>query len=113
MQTNPWMTSLRTGASFALALLLTGCAAWAADAKAGQSVYARACRSCHGADGAPSAAVAKMLKVEMRDLKVVLGSLSDADTRKIIVEGKGKMVATKGVAGADLDNVIAYLRTLK
>ena len=96
-----------------MTLALTGCAAWAADAKAGQAVYARACRSCHGAEGAPSAAVAKMLKVEMRDLKVAMPTLNDADTRKIIVEGKGKMVATKGLSAADLDNVIAYLRTLK
>ena len=96
-----------------LILLLTGAAAWAADAKAGQAVYTRACRSCHGAEGVPSAAVAKMLKAEMRDLKVALSKLSDADIRKIIVEGKDKMVATKGVSGADVDNVIAHVRTLK
>ena len=96
-----------------MTLALTSCAAWAADAKAGQAVYARACRSCHGAEGAPNAAMAKMLKVEMRDLKVAMPTLNDAETRKIIVEGKGKMAATKGVAGADLDNLIAYIRTLK
>ena len=94
-------------------LMLMGVPAWAADAKAGQTVYARACQSCHGAGGAPSAAMAKMLKVEMRDLKAAVASLSDADLRKIIAQGKGKMVATKGVSAADADNVVAHLRTLK
>jgi len=54
-----------------------------------------------------------MLKAEMVDLKVAATTLKDADIRKIVTEGKGKMVATKGVAGADLDNVIAYVHTLK
>jgi len=92
-------------------MILTGLAAWAADAKAGQAVYARACKSCHGADGVAPAAVAKALKVEIHDLKAT--TLKDADLRKIVTEGKGKMVATKGVTGADLDNVIAYVHTLK
>jgi mono/diheme cytochrome c family protein len=95
------------------AIVLTGIAVWAADATAGQSVYKRACQSCHGADGAPSAALAKMLKVEMRDLRVAAKSLSDAELRKIVVEGIGKMAATKGISAADADNVVAYMRTLK
>jgi len=109
------ITTLRPGAPFVLAviLIITGSSALAADAKAGKAVYMKACRSCHGTAGAPNAATAKMLKVEMRDLKVAVSSLSDPDIRKIIVDGKGKMVATKGVAGADLDNVIAYMHTLK
>lgn len=99
--------------NLASALILTGIVVWAADARAGQAVYKRACQSCHGADGAPNAAVAKMLKVEMRDLRVAVKSLSDADLRKIVVEGKGKMAATKGISAADVDNVVAYVRTLK
>src|SRR4051794_19384324 len=41
----------------------------AADAKAGKAAYDKACKSCHGADGTPNPAIAKMTKVEMRDLK--------------------------------------------
>ena len=41
----------------------------AADAKAGQAVYDKSCKSCHAPDGAGNAAVAKMMKVDMKDLK--------------------------------------------
>jgi cytochrome c5 len=41
----------------------------AADSAAGKAVYDKACKSCHGADGAGNPAIAKMMKVDMRDLK--------------------------------------------
>ena len=104
---------MRIVANLTIMMILSGLAAWAADAKAGQAVYARACRSCHGADGVPVAAAAKMLKAEMKDLKTVTGSISEADMKKIVAEGKGKMAPVKGIAGADLDNVIAYTKSLK
>jgi mono/diheme cytochrome c family protein len=87
---------------------------WAADAKAGKTTYDTSCKSCHGPDGAPNAAVAKMFKVEMKDLKSTeVQSMSDADIAKVITEGKGKMKAVKTVNGKAVDNVVAYLRTLK
>jgi len=86
----------------------------AADAKAGQAVYDKSCKSCHGADGAPNAAIAKMMKVEMKDLRSAdVQSMSDAELKKINSDGKGKMKAVKTVAGNDADNVVAYVRTLK
>ena len=86
----------------------------AADAKAGQAVYDKTCKSCHGADGTPNAAMAKMLKVEMKDLKSSeVQAMSDNDLKKIISEGKGKMKPVKTVAGSDADNVVAYIRSLK
>ena len=68
----------------------------------------------HGADGTPNAAVAKMMKVEMKDLKSseVQGS-SDEDLKEIIVKGKGKMKPVKTVSGPAVDDVIAYVRSLK
>jgi len=104
---------MRIAINLGCIVILTGIAAWAADAKAGQAVYARACQSCHGPTGAGVPAAAKMLKAEIHDLKVAVKGKSDEDIREIIVKGKGKMVATKGVAGADIDNVIAYVHTLK
>ena len=89
-------------------------AAFAADAKAGQAVYDKSCKSCHGADGTPNAAVAKMMKVDMKDLKSTeVQSLSDDDMKKIITEGKGKMKPVKTVSGPALDDVIGYVRSLK
>jgi mono/diheme cytochrome c family protein len=93
---------------------LSATACLAADAKAGQAVYDKACKSCHGADGTPNPAIAKMMKVDM----IPLGSPevqghSDADIAKIITEGNGKMKPVKTVSGPAVDNVVAYIRTLK
>jgi len=98
-------------------LTLAACpvvAASAADAKAGQAVYDKSCKSCHGADGAANPAVAKMMKVEMKDLKSPeVQAMSDDELRKIVTDGKGKMKPVKTVSGAALDNVVAYIHGLK
>lgn len=89
-------------------------AAWGADAKAGQSVYDRSCKSCHGADGTANPAIVKMMKVEIADLKSSeVQSMSDAQLKAVIAEGKGKMKPIRSVTGADADNVVAYIRSLK
>jgi len=86
----------------------------AADAKAGQEVFAKSCKSCHGADGTPNPAIVKMMKVDMKNLgSAEVQAQSDADITKIITEGKGKMKPVKTVSGAAVDNVVAYVRTLK
>ena len=93
---------------------LCATAALAANAKAGQAIYDKSCKSCHGADGTPNAAVAKMMKVDMKDLKSTeVQALSDDDMKKIITEGKGKMKPVKTVSGPALEDVIAYVRSLK
>jgi mono/diheme cytochrome c family protein len=93
---------------------LTASAAFAADAKAGQAVYDKSCKSCHGPDGTPNPAIAKMMKVEMRDLKSAdVQARSDADLKKVVTDGQGKMRPIASVTGAALDNVIAYVRSLK
>ena len=86
----------------------------AADAKAGQSVFDKSCKSCHGADGTPNPAIAKMMKVDMKDLKSAdVQAKSSDDLKKIISDGKGKMKPVRTVTGDDADSVIAYIRTLK
>jgi mono/diheme cytochrome c family protein len=98
------------------ALTLAGSSATAvsaADAKAGQAVYDKSCKACHGPDGTANASVAKMMKADMKDLKSAeVQALSDDDI-KIVTDGKGKMKPVKAVSGAALDNVVAYIRTLK
>jgi mono/diheme cytochrome c family protein len=85
----------------------------AADAKAGQAVYDKACKSCHGADGTPSAAIAKMMKVDMKDLKSAdVQAMSDDDLKKVITDGKGKMKPIASASAAAPD-VVAYIRTWK
>jgi len=88
--------------------------ALAADAKAGEDTFNKSCKMCHGDKGAtPNPNIAKMFGVPIP----VLGSKdvqakSDADLKTVITQGKGKMPKTT-VTGGDVDNVIAYVRTLK
>jgi hypothetical protein len=39
--------------------------------------------------------------------------MKDADLKAVITEGKGKMKPVKTVSAGDVDNVIAFVRTLK
>src|SRR3954469_21277742 len=97
-------------AGFAL-LVISAAGASAADANAGKAAYDKACKSCHGANGTPNPAIAKMTKVEMRDLKSAeVQGASDAELSSAITHGKGKMKAVKSVGAGDVDNVVAYIR---
>lgn len=94
-------------------VVLGATAGLAADAKAGQAVYDKSCKMCHGADGTAPEAMSKMMKVEIKDLKSAdVQKLSDADLKKVSADGKGKM-PPKHVTGADADNLVAFIRTLK
>jgi Cytochrome c. len=96
----------------AIALSATG--VLAQDAKAGKEVYDKSCKSCHGTDGTPVAAIAKMMKVEMKDLKSAeVQKTSDVDMKTAITDGKGKMKPIKTVTGKSLDDVVAFVKTLK
>jgi mono/diheme cytochrome c family protein len=97
-----------------LTTMLTAGFAAAADSQAGKAAYDKSCKSCHGVAGAPNAAIAKSLKVEMRDLaSKEVQALSDSELKIIITDGKGKMRPVKAASGADVDNMVAYMRTLK
>ena len=86
----------------------------AGDAAAGKTVFGTKCKICHGAEGQGNPGFAKAMKVEMKDLgSPEVQKRSDAEIKKIITAGNGKMKPVAGVAGADLDNVVAFLRTLK
>ena len=100
-----------------IALLLisaSGLALAAGDATAGKAAYEKACKSCHGADGVANANIAKMMKVEIKDLgSADVQGHSDADLKKVVTDGQGKMKPVKTVTGGDVDNVVAYVRKLK
>jgi mono/diheme cytochrome c family protein len=93
---------------------LSAASASAADAKAGQAVYDKSCKSCHGPDGTANPAIAKMMKVDMQDLKSAeVQSMTDADLKKVVTDGKGKMRPVNTVTGSAVDDVVAYVRSLK
>src|SRR5262245_56319069 len=84
-----------------------------ADAAAGKDVFAKKCASCHGTAGEGKDSIAKMMKVEMKALgSKEVQAKSDADLRKVFVDGSGKMKPVKDLDAKAVDDVVAFLRTL-
>ncbi len=85
-----------------------------AGASEGKAVFDAKCKACHGATGQGNPGMAKMLKVEMRALgSKEVQAQSDADLKKIVTTGKGKMKPIAGLSAAQVDDVVAFVRTLK
>ena len=83
-------------------------------AAAGKEVYSKKCASCHSATGEAKESVAKALKVEVHHLgSKETQTKSDADLKKVVLEGTGKMKPVAGIDAKAADDVVAYLRTLK
>ena len=85
-----------------------------AGATEGKEIYDKACKGCHGATGQGNPGLAKMMKVEMKALgSKEVQAKSDADLKKIITQGTGKMKPVASVTGKQVDDVVAFVRTLK
>lgn len=114
----------------ALATLLAPANALAGDAEAGKTTYTASCVSCHGETGKGDGPVGQVLPPpKPRDFAV--GDFkfdtdedgtpgSDADLKAVIAKGAGAfggnqmMAAWSGLlSDEDIDNVVAYIRTLK
>ena len=86
---------------------------FAADAMAGKDLFGKKCASCHGAAGEGKASIAKTMKVELRHLGAKeVQAKSDADLKKVILEGTGKMKPVAGTDAKAADDLVAFLRTL-
>jgi mono/diheme cytochrome c family protein len=85
-----------------------------AGAPEGKAVFAAKCSPCHGPNGEGKPAIAKMYNVTMHPLgSADVQSKSDADFKKIVTAGQGKMKAPTGLSDKDVSDVIAFVRTLK
>ena len=80
--------------------------AWA-DAAAGKATYDAKCKMCHGADGKGNPAMVKAMGV-----KPIVGASADA-VKAAVTNGKNKMKPVAGVTGKTLDDVAAYVGSLK
>ena len=97
-----------------MAVAIGAAGASAADTKAGAALYLKSCKSCHGADGTANPSIVKMMKVDMRNhCSAEVQAQSDDAIEKIITAGKGKMKPVASVSGKSVDDVVAYVRTLK
>ncbi len=80
----------------------------------GQVHYDKSCKTCHAADGSGNQGIAKALKVVIRPLgSKEVQAKSDADLKKDITQGAGKMKPVAGLSARQVDEVVAFLRTLK
>ena len=96
-----------------LAVLLYTVPMTAADAGAGKDLYAKKCATCHADNGDGKEAIAKMFQVTMKPLSSKeIQSKSDADLKKVILEGTGKMKPVKDVDAKAADDIVAYVRSL-
>ena len=88
-------------------------AADAGDPGKGKALFESRCRACHGDTGDGNEAIARMFEVQMRPLSSKeVQAQEDAELKKIVLEGKGKMKPL-GLSDTEADDVVAYLRSLK
>jgi mono/diheme cytochrome c family protein len=118
-----------TAAAAALLLTLAPAAGFAADLEAGKAAYTANCASCHGDSGKGDGPVGAVLQPPPRDFTTGDFKLdadsdgtpgTDADLKEVISKGAAafggnQMMAPWGgvLSDADIDNVIAYVRSLK
>ena len=96
-----------------IASFLAGLPLFAAgDAAAGKDAYMKKCASCHGPDGLGKDQIAQMMKIKFTPLGAKeIQAKSDADLKKISVEGGGKMKPVKDVDDKMADDIVTFLRT--
>ena len=105
--TNTFRSLMLLAVVFSLACAVQS--AQAASATAGQAVYKAKCQMCHAADG--SGTLPKAKADPLGGAKVQ--AMTDAQLKSAVTAGAATMKPVAGVAGADLDNVVAFVRTLK
>jgi cytochrome c553 len=102
----------------AMLLAAPALSALAAEAPSASKFYASKCVACHGKDGRGSAKMAKMLKVDAKDLDLLdekRTEESDAKFVKAVLDGKGKKMPSykAKLEGLEPAALVAHIRTLK
>ncbi|MBE0658645.1 MAG: c-type cytochrome [Bryobacteraceae bacterium] len=86
----------------------------AGDAAKGKELYTKRCKICHADDGAGTPALqkkygAKLLPLAGKEVQ----AMKDPDITKSFSEAVNHKALLKSLQPGDLDNVIAYIRTMK
>lgn len=86
----------------------------AGDAAKGKDLYLKRCKLCHAEDGAGTPAMqkkhgAKLLPLAGKEVQ----AMKDAEIVKTFNEAANHKALLKTLQPGDLDNVIAYIRTMK
>jgi mono/diheme cytochrome c family protein len=112
----------------AIAALAFPAIAVAGDAAAGKTIFEVNCSTCHGMTGKGDGPLAPALNPKPRDLSAGVFNFdtdgdgtngSDADLKAVITKGAAAfggsplMAPWPALADADVDNIIAFIRTLK
>lgn len=104
-----------------VSMVIPGLAFGGGDAAKGKEIYAKFCASCHGATGKGDGPAAAALNPKPRNFadKKIMNALTDDYLFKVIqgggaAVGKSPMMPPWGgtLKEQDIQNVIAYLRTL-
>lgn len=95
-------------------VIVSACGFAFAGSPEGKPVFAAKCQPCHGPSGEGKAAIAKMYQVEMHPLaSKEVQAKTDTDFKKTITGGQGKMKPVSGLSDKQIEDVIAFVRTLK
>lgn len=85
-----------------------------AGAPEGKTTFAAKCQSCHGPNGEGKPAIAKMFNATIHPFSSKeVQSRSDAELKKIMTSGQGKMKPIAGLSDSDASDIVAFIRTLK
>jgi cytochrome c6 len=78
-----------------------------------ETLYAKHCARCHGEDGRGETTMGK--KFELKDLAdPEVQALSDAEIRRIIADGEGKMPGfSKKLSAEEIDSLVRYVREFR
>jgi mono/diheme cytochrome c family protein len=103
------------------ALAAIGAQAHAGDAEAGKAKFQQLCATCHGAAGASDGPASASLRPTPRKLNDAewQASVDDDYIKKVITQGGAAVGLSPlmtpwghALKGEDLENVVAYIRTL-
>ncbi len=86
----------------------------AGDAEKGKELYMKRCKTCHAEDGAGTPAMQKKFGEKLLPLGgKEVQAMKDAEIAKKFNEAPNHKALVKALQPGDLDNVIAFIRTLK